>query len=139
MNGKIIYIELIKTMAISEPTNFNKVIEFNNCANHPVNDKPQYLIFDEKPERVKFRVGLIQEELKELEEAVKDKNFGEVVDALSDLLYVIYGMGAEFGIDLDKSFDIVHKSNMTKFCNTEEEAQKTVEWYKEQYKNDKLP
>ena len=123
---------------MAQRTNLEKVIEFHNCAGHPVFKVPQYNIFDEKPERVKFRLGLVQEEVKELEQAVKEKNFKEVIDALSDISYVINGMAAEFGINLDRSFDIVHKSNMTKFCSTEEEAIQTVEWYKQQYKDGKL-
>lgn len=113
-----------------DKTNFEKVIDFCVCANHPVHAKHQEDIFDTKSERVDLRLKLIQEEVKELEQAIKEKNFTEVIDALSDILYVTYGAGAEFGINLDKTFDLVHKSNMTKFCKTEEEAKDTVEWYK---------
>lgn len=119
-------------------TNFQKVVEFCKCANHPVHQNQQTNIFDEKPDRVKFRLALIQEEVKELEKAIEDKDFTETIDALSDILYVVYGMGAELGINLDKTFDIVHRSNMTKFCTTEEEAKETVEWYKQQYAEKKL-
>ena len=52
-----------------------------------------------------------------------------MIDALSDILYVVYGAGASFGIDLDRSFNIVHESNMSKLCKTEDEAQKTVSNY----------
>jgi predicted HAD superfamily Cof-like phosphohydrolase len=119
-------------------TNFKKVIDFNNCAGHPVYDSPQKNIFNEKPDRVDLRLKLIEEEVKELKEAIQNKDFTETIDALSDILYVVYGAGAEFGIDLDKSFDLVHESNMTKFCKTEDEAKKTVENYKKnvsRYKN----
>ena len=57
-------------------------------------------------------------------------HFVETIDALADILYVVYGAGASFGIDLDKAFDIVHKSNMSKLCISEKEAIETVEWYK---------
>jgi len=112
-------------------SNYQKVIDFHKCAGHPHNDTLQKYYVLEKPERVSFRVGLIKEELKELEDAIRDNNNKEIIDALSDILYVTYGMGIEMGIDLDKSFDIVHNSNMTKFCKTEQEAIDTVRWYKE--------
>ena len=66
-----------------------------------------------------------------LNSGIKDKDFTEVIDALGDILYVVYGSGSSFGIDLDKAFDLIHKSNMTKLCKSEEEAIQTVEWYKE--------
>ena len=61
-----------------------------------------------------LRVELIQEELKELQEALKEKNIVEVADALTDILYVAYGAGHAFGIDLDECFQEVHFSNMSK-------------------------
>jgi hypothetical protein len=57
----------------------------------------------------------------------------ETVDALTDIMYVVLGMGYSLNIDLDKSFNIVHESNMSKMCSSEEKAIQTVEWYK---KND---
>ena len=61
-----------------------------------------------------LRLNLIQEELDELKNAIKDKDILEVADALTDILYVTYGAGHAFGIDLDKCFDEVQKSNMSK-------------------------
>tara|TARA_B100000963_G_scaffold347580_1_gene354075 strand:- start:1328 stop:1669 length:342 start_codon:yes stop_codon:yes gene_type:complete len=61
-----------------------------------------------------LRVELIREELAELEEAINKKDLKEVADALTDILYVTYGAGHAFGIDLDKCFDEVQKSNMSK-------------------------
>lgn len=61
-----------------------------------------------------LRVNLIKEELAELEEALQDNDIVEVADALTDLLYVIYGAGHSFGIDLDSCFAEVHSSNMSK-------------------------
>merc|ERR1712232_474376 len=55
----------------------------------------------------------------------------ETVDALGDILYVVYGAGGAFGINLDQAFDLIHKSNMTKLCKTEDEAKETVQWYKD--------
>ena len=61
-----------------------------------------------------LRLSLIQEELEELKQAIKDKNLSEVADALTDILYVTYGAGHAFGLNLDISFDEVQKSNMSK-------------------------
>ena len=66
---------------------------------------------------VKLRYDLILEELNELKEAIKDKNLKEVADALTDILYVTYGAGHAFGINLDKCFEEVQKSNMSKLGN----------------------
>ena len=62
----------------------------------------------------KLRIDLIKEELDELTESVKNKDLLEVADALTDILYVTYGAGHAFGIDLDKCFDEVQNSNMSK-------------------------
>ena len=61
-----------------------------------------------------LRISLIEEELDELKQAIKEKNLKEVADALTDILYVTYGAGHAFGIDLDKCFDEVQNSNMSK-------------------------
>jgi len=96
-------------------------------------------IFDNNPKLVNLRMNLIREEVKELETAVKNKDYVEAVDALSDILYVVYGMGASIGIDLDTSFDLVHQSNMSKLCKSEKEAQDTVKWYEEKFKTNEQP
>ena len=62
----------------------------------------------------KLRINLIKEELSELEEAIKNNDLIEVADALTDLLYVTYGAGHAFGINLDKCFEEVQNSNMSK-------------------------
>ena len=62
----------------------------------------------------KLRYGLIKEELSELDQAIKEKNIVEVADALTDILYVTYGAGHAFGINLDKCFEEVQNSNMSK-------------------------
>ena len=62
----------------------------------------------------KLRIDLIKEELEELTEAIKNKDLLEVADALTDILYVTYGAGHAFGINLDKCFDEVQNSNMSK-------------------------
>jgi len=63
---------------------------------------------------IQLRYNLIKEELDEFSQALKDKNLVEAADALTDILYVTYGAGVAFGIDLDKCFDEVQKSNMSK-------------------------
>ena len=66
---------------------------------------------------IKLRIDLIKEELSELEVAIKENNLIEIADALTDILYVTYGAGHAFGIDLDKCFEEVQKSNMSKLAD----------------------
>ena len=112
-------------------SNFDKVVDFNKTFGVTVHDKPQQNIFTEDPKLVDLRMKLIIEEVEELKEAVNNHDMKETIDALSDILYVVYGAGASFGIDLDKTFDMVHQSNMSKVCKNEDEADKTVQWYKD--------
>ena len=63
---------------------------------------------------IKLRLKLIKEELEEFEQALNDKNLLEIADALTDILYVTYGAGHAFGVNLDKCFEEVQKSNMSK-------------------------
>lgn len=112
----------------STPDSINSVAEFHTTFNHPVLDTPHI----PSPERCKLRVDLIAEELDELRQAIADNNIVEIADALADIQYVLAGAVLEFGL-ADKFkplFDEVHRSNMSKSCNTEEEAQQTVEHYK---------
>ena len=91
-------------------SNFFKVKEFMQKFKQEVKSKPSFP--DENI--IKLRINLIKEELLELEEAFKEQNIEETADALTDILYVTYGAGHAFGIDLDKCFDEVQKSNMSK-------------------------
>ena len=91
-------------------TNFEKVKLFMNTYGQEVKDKAEFS--DEKTN--KLRIDLIKEELEELTQAMSEKNLLEVADALTDILYVTYGAGHAFGIDLDKCFDEVQNSNMSK-------------------------
>jgi predicted HAD superfamily Cof-like phosphohydrolase len=91
-------------------TNFEKVRLFMNTYGQEVKDKAGFS--DAKTN--KLRIDLIKEELEELTEAMQDKNLLEVADALTDILYVTYGAGHAFGIDLDKCFEEVQNSNMSK-------------------------
>ena len=91
-------------------TNFEKVKLFMNTYGQEVKDKAEFS--DTKTN--KLRIDLIKEELEELTQAMNDNNLLEVADALTDILYVTYGAGHAFGIDLDKCFDEVQNSNMSK-------------------------
>lgn len=112
-------------------SNYQKVLnEFNKSFGVITHDKPQYRLYDTDPKLVKYRLDLITEEVNELKEAIDNKDFKETIDALTDILYVVYGAYTAFGIDGDKAFSLVHESNMSKLCKTEEEAIMTVEAYK---------
>ena len=91
-------------------TNFEKVEEFHRTYGQEVLYTAQFP--SEKTQNM--RVDLIAEELDELRAAIADQNIIEVADALTDLLYVVYGAGHAFGIDLDETFNEVHRSNMSK-------------------------
>jgi predicted HAD superfamily Cof-like phosphohydrolase len=112
-------------------TNFNKVQEFNSTFGVETYDTPKLSVFDENSKLINLRLGLVTEECQELVDAVKDKDFIETCDALADILYVCYGFFDAIGVDADKAFDIVQRSNMSKVCPTEEQAHKTVQWYLE--------
>ena len=91
-------------------SNFSKVGTFMKTFGQEVKTKSSL-----STEKInKLRIDLIKEELEELKEAMKNKDLLEVADALTDILYVTYGAGHAFGIDLDKCFDEVQKSNMSK-------------------------
>ena len=91
-------------------SNFSKVKTFMKTFGQEVKDKPSFP--DKKIQDLRYE--LIKEELDEFKQAIEDKNLKEVADALTDILYVTYGAGHAFGIDLDKCFDEVQSSNMSK-------------------------
>ena len=91
-------------------TNFDKVGIFMKTFGQEVKSKPSFST--DKINRL--RLSLIKEELDELKEAMNNKDLLEVADALTDILYVTYGTGHAFGINLDKCFEEVQKSNMSK-------------------------
>ena len=91
-------------------SNFDEVKKFMETFGQMVRTKPQFP--DEKT--MKLRYDLIKEELDELELAMKTKNLKEIADALTDILYVTYGAGYAYGIDLDKCFKEVQRANMSK-------------------------
>ena len=91
-------------------TNFNKVGVFMKTFGQEVKNEPSF-----SSDKInQLRINLIQEELDELKEAMSNNDLLEVADALTDLLYVTYGAGHAFGIDLDKCFNEVQNSNMSK-------------------------
>ena len=91
-------------------SNFNKVKTFMETFGQEVKTKPSF-----STDKINsLRYDLIKEELEELKEAMENKDLLEVADALTDILYVTYGAGHAFGIDLDKCFEEVQNSNMSK-------------------------
>ena len=91
-------------------SNFNKVGTFMKTFGQEVKTEPSF-----STDKInKLRIDLIKEELQELTEAMNNNDLLEVADALTDILYVTYGAGHAFGIDLDKCFDEVQNSNMSK-------------------------
>jgi len=91
-------------------SNFNKVKIFMETFGQEVKIKPSF-----STDKInKLRYDLIKEELEELKIAIENKDFLEVADALTDILYVTYGAGHALGIDLDKCFEEVQNSNMSK-------------------------
>jgi len=91
-------------------SNFEKVKKFMLTFGQDVKNIPAF----PNEKIINLRFELIEEELLELKSAIKDKNITEVADALTDILYVTYGAGHAFGIDLDKCFNEVQNSNMSK-------------------------
>jgi len=90
--------------------NFEKVKKFMQTFGQEVKSKPSF----PNDKIIKLRYELIEEELSELQAAIKDKDITEVADALTDILYVTYGAGHSFGINLDRCFEEVQNSNMSK-------------------------
>ena len=91
-------------------TNFESVKKFMQTFGQEVRTKASF----PNDKITSLRLSLINEELSELKEAIEKKDINEVADALTDILYVTYGAGHAFGIDLDKCFEEVQNSNMSK-------------------------
>ena len=117
----------MKNQKMDKIDSLNQVAEFHKTFKHPVVSEPKIPSKD----RCDLRVSLIAEELKELEEAIKDNDLVEIADALCDIQYVLSGAVLEFGLGnkFVELFNEVQRSNMSKACETEEEAQATVEHY----------
>jgi predicted HAD superfamily Cof-like phosphohydrolase len=91
-------------------SNFQSVKKFMQTFGQEIKEKNEF----PHEKIIQLRYELIKEELEELNQAIKDKDMKEVADALTDILYVTYGAGHAFGINLDECFDEVQKSNMSK-------------------------
>ena len=100
----------MKTKQNGEGTNFELVGDFMEAFGQDVQFEPTWPDFNTR----ELRLDLIQEELDELAQAMEDRDMVQIADALTDLLYVVYGAGHSFGIDLDECFREVHSSNMSK-------------------------
>lgn len=111
-----------------EPNGLNDVAQFHRTFGAPILDQPSIPSSD----RCDLRVALIQEELNELKEAIADNDMVEVADALADIQYVLSGAILEFGLAdrFKEIFDEVQRSNMSKTCKSQNEAEKTQEHYK---------
>ncbi|MBA4853055.1 nucleoside triphosphate pyrophosphohydrolase family protein [Emticicia sp. BO119] len=107
----------------------NQVADFHRTFQHPVLESPQI----PSKKRCDLRVSLIAEELKELEEAIEEKDIVGVADALADIQYVLAGAILEFGLGekFRELFDEVQRSNMSKACTTIAEAEETMNYYAE--------
>lgn len=107
----------------------NQVAEFHKTFNAPILETPQI----PSKERCELRVSLLQEELNELKDAIADKDMVEIADALCDLQYVLSGAVLEFGLGekFPALFNEVQRSNMSKACSNQNEADDTIEFYKE--------
>jgi predicted HAD superfamily Cof-like phosphohydrolase len=114
---------------MKQPDSLNQVAEFHRTFQHPIISHPGI------PSKVRcnLRIALIQEELDELMGAVEKKDIVEIADALCDIQYVLSGAVLEFGLGekFAELFDEVQRSNMSKSCNSEEEAILTVKDYQE--------
>jgi predicted HAD superfamily Cof-like phosphohydrolase len=115
---------------MQDPKSLTSVAEFHRTFKHPI--LPEPMVPD--AQRCDLRVSLIAEELKELEEGIRNGDIVEIADALCDIQYVLSGAVLEFGLaeKFKELFDEVQRSNMSKACKTEEEAKATVAHYQNQ-------
>lgn len=114
---------------MTDPKCLSSVSEFHQTFQHPILEKPTI----PAENRCELRVSLIAEELKELQEAIQNKDMVEIADALCDIQYVLSGAVLEFGLK-DKFaslFNEVQRSNMSKACKTQGEAIETQEHYRQ--------
>jgi predicted HAD superfamily Cof-like phosphohydrolase len=125
---KIIIMFAPKYTIMEQLDALNQVADFHRTFKHPIEKTP--LI--PAPERCQLRVSLLKEELQELEDAIAANDLVEVADALCDIQYVLSGAVLEFGLGdkFRELFDEVQRSNMSKTCATEAEAEATAEHYR---------
>jgi predicted HAD superfamily Cof-like phosphohydrolase len=94
---------------------------------------PNSDLFTKNTDLVHECIGNINDSIRDLEQACKDRNVAATTKALVDIRYVNREVASKFNIDLDRAFDLVHDSNMTKLCTSEQEAKDTVGWYEKEY------
>lgn len=113
-------------------TNFERVVEFNTAAGVVTarNAQSTESGLDALSHSCTLGAALIYEECQELLTAITRRDSSAIVDAIGDILYVTYGFGHRLGVDVDAVFAEIHRSNMTKFCTSEDEARATVTWYR---------
>ena len=113
---------------MQQPESLQLVAEFHRTFKHPILESPAI----PSEQRCKLRVELIAEELRELEEAIQEKSLVGIADALCDIQYVLSGAVLEFGLGekFKALFEEVQRSNMSKACTSEDEARRTVEFYR---------
>lgn len=118
-------------MTFAEPAALHKVSEFHRLFRHPIGMTPGL----PSEERCLLRINLLQEELNELKEALANRDLVEAADALCDLQYVLSGAIHELGLGdvFAELFGEVHRSNMSKACQSLDEAQATVLHYQERH------
>jgi hypothetical protein len=123
-----ISVSLRQPDCMKQPDSLNLVAEFHRTFHHPILPAPVIPAED----RCRLRVALLAEELKELEVAILEKDIVGVADALCDLQYVLSGAVLEFGLGekFNDLFNEVQRSNMSKACDSEDEAKKTVDYYR---------
>lgn len=90
-------------------SDFQKVVEFNHQFGVHLHKSPQFDIFSTEPNNVEFCLKLIREEIRELNDAINTKDYIETIDALADIIYVVMGMSARLGTDMDEVFHIIIK------------------------------
>lgn len=111
-------------------TNLEKVDQFHKMFKLPILDEPKY----PQPERCRLRIKLLEEELKEVVEAIHSGNLPEILKELCDLEYVLQGAVLEFGLGeiYDKGFDLVHSSNLSKLCHGTQDLEDSIESYRKE-------
>ncbi len=115
---------------MEDPKTLTAVADFHKTFKHPVLSNPAI----PEGKRCQLRVSLIAEELKELEEGIRNKDIVEIADALCDIQYVLSGAILEFGLGgkFKTLFDEVQRSNMSKACKSVQEAEATIAHYQDQ-------
>lgn len=113
---------------MKQPESLQQVAEFHRTFRHPILEHPTI----PDAARCELRVSLIAEELNELREAIENNDIVEIADALCDIQYVLSGAILEFGLGhrFKELFEEVQRSNMSKACQTEDEAKATVEYFR---------